>query len=89
MEIGVALPNFGPLATKDSIFAIAEKAEDLGLDALWTSDHITLPRHPTLPYPYSRGAPAYFGKTPGMRRGSRPLRSPRFARDDVNGELLT
>ncbi len=59
MEIGVALPNIGPLATRDAMFAIADAAERLGFDSLWVGDHLTLPRKPKLAYPYSRGAPHY------------------------------
>ena len=59
MEIGIALPNIGPLATRDAMFAIADAAERLGFDSLWFGDHLTLPRKPKLAYPYSRGMPHY------------------------------
>jgi probable F420-dependent oxidoreductase len=59
MEIGIALPNIGPMATRDAMFAIADAAERLRFDSLWVGDHITLPRNPKLPYPYSRGTPHY------------------------------
>jgi len=59
MEIGVAIPNIGPMATKEALFAIAERADELGLDAVWFGDHLAFPRNPKLPYPYSRGTPMY------------------------------
>lgn len=55
MQIGISLPNIGPNATPEAIYAIADKADELGFDTVWTSDHLALPRHPALPYPYSRG----------------------------------
>lgn len=59
MEIGVALPNIGPMATREAMFTIADEAERLGFDSLWVGDHIALPRKPKLAYPYSRGTPHY------------------------------
>jgi probable F420-dependent oxidoreductase len=41
--VGLNLPNYGPLGTRDAITTIAERAEDLGYTSLWTSDHILLP----------------------------------------------
>jgi probable F420-dependent oxidoreductase len=43
MEFGIALPNFGKYAQKESILDIAKLAEDLGFDSLWVSDHIVIP----------------------------------------------
>ncbi|HEX9667746.1 MAG TPA: LLM class F420-dependent oxidoreductase [Thermodesulfobacteriota bacterium] len=43
MRFGIALPNFGKYAQKESILAIAKSAEDLGFDSLWVSDHIVIP----------------------------------------------
>ncbi len=59
MEIGIALPNIGPMATRDAMFTIAGAAERLSFDSLWVGDHLTLPRKPKLAYPYSRGTPRY------------------------------
>ncbi len=55
MEIGLILPNTGAMAAKDGILAIADRAESLGLDALWTADHLALPRTSRSTYPYARG----------------------------------
>lgn len=43
MKFGIALPNFGRYAQKESILDIAISAEDLGFDSLWVSDHIIIP----------------------------------------------
>jgi probable F420-dependent oxidoreductase len=52
MKIGVNLHNYGPFATKPAIDAIAERAEALGYDSLWTADHILLPQ--TEPEPFGQ-----------------------------------
>lgn len=43
MKFGIALPNFGRYAQKESILDIANSAEDLGFDSLWVSDHVIIP----------------------------------------------
>ena len=43
MIIGVNLPNYSRLGTRDSILAIAQAAEALGYASLWTNDHVLLP----------------------------------------------
>ncbi|MCI0455311.1 MAG: TIGR03619 family F420-dependent LLM class oxidoreductase [Candidatus Dadabacteria bacterium] len=43
MKFGIAVPNFGMYANKDSILKIAKIAEDLGFDSIWVSDHIVIP----------------------------------------------
>lgn len=52
MKIGVNLHNYGPFASKPSIDAIAERAEALGFDSIWTADHILVPR--TEPEPFGQ-----------------------------------
>lgn len=56
MQIGIVLPNLGPLATTDAMIAIAERAEAHGFADLWTSDHLVLPIESQTSYPYVRGA---------------------------------
>jgi probable F420-dependent oxidoreductase len=43
MKFGIALPNFGRYAQRETIVEIANLAEDLGFDSLWVSDHIVIP----------------------------------------------
>jgi probable F420-dependent oxidoreductase len=50
MIFGLNLPNYSTLGHRDSIIAIAERAEELGYSSLWTSDHILMPA--SLPEPY-------------------------------------
>jgi probable F420-dependent oxidoreductase len=55
VEIGIILPNSGPLASASAIYRIAERAEALGFDALWTADHLVLPIESSSFYPYLPG----------------------------------
>ncbi|MBJ19615.1 MAG: LLM class F420-dependent oxidoreductase [bacterium] len=55
MEIGLILPNSGELANAAAIYRIAERAEALGFDALWTADHLVLPIESSTFYPYLPG----------------------------------
>ena len=47
MELGIILPNSGKLAEAGAMLRIAEHAEALGFDALWTSDHLVVPTNST------------------------------------------
>lgn len=53
MEIGIHLPQIGPLANREGITAFAQLAEKLGFDSLWVSDHVLVPRSLSSKYPYS------------------------------------
>jgi probable F420-dependent oxidoreductase len=62
VRIGVALPNYGPLASADVLGRLARRAEDLGADGVWVSDHLVAPVDATSVYPYDRGpAPGPLG----------------------------
>lgn len=52
MKYGVILPNVGPLAHIDSLANIAQRAERLGYDGVFLSDHIAMPTELTSAYPY-------------------------------------
>jgi len=54
MQIGIVLPNLGPLATPDAMIAIAERAEQQGFADVWTSDHLAVPIESQASYPYVR-----------------------------------
>ncbi|MCR9095086.1 MAG: LLM class F420-dependent oxidoreductase [bacterium] len=56
LGIGLVLPNLGPLATAESMIAIAERAEARGFADLWTADHVVLPIESDTSYPYVRDA---------------------------------
>ncbi len=51
MRIGFALPNIGPVATPEAVSKVAERAEDLGYDSLWTIERLLYPVKPQRPYP--------------------------------------
>src|SRR5262245_5213960 len=58
MRIGVALPNYGALAGRDTLARLARLAEDCDADGVWVSDHLVAPVGATSVYPYgSRRAP--------------------------------
>ena len=56
MQFGVLLPQFGALArgadVTQRIRTVAQTAERLGYDVLWTAEHIIFPPTITTPYPY-------------------------------------
>ena len=43
MRFGVVLPNVDDLAAPAALVAVAQTAESLGYDSVWTSDHLLLP----------------------------------------------
>jgi probable F420-dependent oxidoreductase len=55
MRIGIALPNYGPLAGPEVLGRLARLAEDLGADGVWVSDHLVAPVDAESVYPYDRG----------------------------------
>ena len=55
MEIGIILPNSGALGLPGPMLEIAERAEALGFDTLWTADHLVLPVESQTSYPYAPG----------------------------------
>src|SRR5437588_10579571 len=44
MQLGIHLPHAGEQATPDKIRRAAMRAEDLGFDDVWVSEHIIMPR---------------------------------------------
>jgi probable F420-dependent oxidoreductase len=43
MEIGVVLPTYRRLASRENIVKAAQMAEEAGFDSVWTSDHVAIP----------------------------------------------
>jgi probable F420-dependent oxidoreductase len=53
MQFGLHLPHIGPLATRRGVLETARLADAAGIDSLWVSDHVVVPRDYASAYPYS------------------------------------
>ena len=53
MQIGCHLPVYGPAATREALTLFARRAEALGYDSLWVSDHVVIPYRIRSRYPYN------------------------------------
>ena len=53
MRFGVHLVASGQMIEGEKIARVARRAEELGYDSLWVSDHIIFPTELRSPYPYS------------------------------------
>jgi probable F420-dependent oxidoreductase len=53
VRIGAKLPNTGPLPLERGIPELARELEHAGVDSIWVSDHIVLPRTIDSPYPFA------------------------------------
>jgi probable F420-dependent oxidoreductase len=51
MKIGFGLPNIGPLGSPENVLQVAERAEALEYDSLWTIERLLWPVKPQVPYP--------------------------------------
>jgi len=51
MKVGFGLPNIGPLGSAESVTKVAQRAEALGYDSLWTIERVLWPVKPQTPYP--------------------------------------
>ncbi len=50
MRVGFALGNIGPIGTPENLVKIAQRAETLGYDTLWTVERLLWPVAPQTPY---------------------------------------
>jgi probable F420-dependent oxidoreductase len=65
VEIGLALPHFGPLATAELVESAIDVAEASGYHTLWVGDHVAVPVRADSAYPYhERGARALRADAP-------------------------
>jgi probable F420-dependent oxidoreductase len=53
VRVGLGLSQYGSFARRDAVIEVAQAAEALGFDSLWTGDRILDPVHPRTPYPGS------------------------------------
>jgi probable F420-dependent oxidoreductase len=58
VKIGIHLGNNGASASASSIPTLAARAEELGFDSVWVSDHVAIPTQIESAYPY--GPPGSF-----------------------------
>lgn len=60
MKFGIMFANTGPYVRPEHATRLAQLAEEVGFESLWTVEHVVLPAEYESPYPYSRD-----GKIPG------------------------
>ena len=60
MKIGIVFSNILFFATPEGARALAEAADETGVESLWTVEHVVVPQGYSSPYPYSPS-----GKMPG------------------------
>ncbi len=60
MKFGVMFANTGHFAHTEHAVELARAAEDVGIESLWTVEHVIVPKHYDSVYPYNRK-----GKLPG------------------------
>lgn len=54
MRFGIAVPNYGPLATAENMVRLARRAEALGIDSIWVADHLVAPVGVQSVYPFDK-----------------------------------
>src|SRR5207244_12473245 len=74
MHFGVILPNYGPDSNPDGIRRVAERAEELGFDSVWATEHIIVGPEAIDPYGRAYAPLVTLGWIAGLpaRMGLRP-----------------
>jgi probable F420-dependent oxidoreductase len=60
MKVGIAFANVGPFTDPDNLLHLATTAESVGVESLWTVEHVVVPLGYRSEYPYDPS-----GKIPG------------------------
>ncbi len=50
MKFGVCVPSYGETSSGEALRTVAAETERMGLDSVWTTDHILMPRNSGTPY---------------------------------------
>jgi len=61
MKFGVPLPTFRQAASTEAVVRVAQRAEQLGFDGVWVSDHIVIPQPEVDPFAHRFGDPTHIG----------------------------
>ena len=69
MKVGIMFANVGPFGLPDHLENLARTAEEVGIESLWTVEHVVVPVGYTSEYPYSPN-----GRMPGPE--SSPIPDP-------------
>jgi probable F420-dependent oxidoreductase len=67
MKIGIRYCNTGPLGQPERLVHLAQKAEEVGAESLWTVEHVVVPKAYASAYPYSAD-----GRMPGPENAPIP-----------------
>jgi probable F420-dependent oxidoreductase len=54
MRFGIAVPNYGPLASAANLVRLARRAEVRGIDSIWVADHLLAPVDVATVYPFDK-----------------------------------
>ena len=57
MKLGFNVPNLGPAASPENVIKIAQRAEELGYDSIWTTERLLVPVNPKAGYGGMAGVP--------------------------------
>jgi probable F420-dependent oxidoreductase len=57
MKLGINIPNLGPAAGPEGITKVAQKAEELGYDSIWSTERLLFPVNPRTGYGGMEGVP--------------------------------
>lgn len=67
MKFGLMFANVGPFGQPEGLVHLAQTAESVGVESLWTVEHVVVPKGYASQYPYSKD-----GKMPGSEENPIP-----------------
>jgi probable F420-dependent oxidoreductase len=73
VRFGIAIPNYGPLTSRELLVRLARRAEELGVHSVWLSDHLVAPVGVQSIYPYDRRPDAKPGDMGVIERFYEPM----------------